>query len=46
MHYSKVISILTKVIKEVNDNLSQNYDEWWKGKSLWVKISTMNAVKK
>jgi heat-inducible transcriptional repressor len=28
MHYSKVISILTKVIKEVNDNLSQNYDEW------------------
>jgi heat-inducible transcriptional repressor len=28
MHYAKVISILTKVIKELNDNLSQNYDEW------------------
>lgn len=28
MHYSKVISILTKVIKEVNDNLTHNFDDW------------------
>jgi heat-inducible transcriptional repressor len=28
MHYSKVISILTKVINEINNNLSHSYDEW------------------
>jgi heat shock gene repressor HrcA len=28
MQYSKVISILTKVIKELNDNLSHSYDDW------------------
>lgn len=28
MDYSKVISILTKVINEINNNLSHSYDEW------------------
>lgn len=28
MQYSKVISILNKVIKEINDNLSHSYDDW------------------
>lgn len=28
MHYSKVISILTKVIKELNDSLNHSYDDW------------------
>lgn len=28
MHYSKVISILTKVIREVNENLKHNFDDW------------------
>jgi heat-inducible transcriptional repressor len=26
--YSKVISVLTKVIKEINDNLNHGYDDW------------------
>lgn len=28
MHYPKVISILTKVIKEINESLNHSYDDW------------------
>jgi heat-inducible transcriptional repressor len=28
MQYSKVISILAKVIKEINENLNHSYDDW------------------
>jgi heat-inducible transcriptional repressor len=28
MHYPKVISILSRVIEELNDNLNHNYDDW------------------